>query len=71
MARPYYVLMARSDGLWHGPEFGDYSRSAVEAEKREYHDHYAGKDLAIVTSPGGTQAEVIEAVAEFKAKQAQ
>lgn len=71
MARPYHVLMVRSDGQWHGPEFGDYSLSAVQAERQEYRDHYGAKDLAIVTSPGGTQAEIIEAVSEFKAKRAQ
>lgn len=70
MARKYHVLMVRSDGHWHGPEFGDYVKRDVEDEKQDYRDRgYRAKDLHVLTVEGDTQAEIFEAVAEFKQKQ--
>lgn len=71
MARRYHILMVRSDGHWNGPEFGDYDKETVRAELQDHRDHgVRSKDLAIVTVDGDTQAEIVEAIAEFKAKQA-
>lgn len=71
MARRYHVLMVRSDGHWSGPEFGDYDREVVRAELEDHRDHgHLARDLKILTVNGDTQAEIIEAISEFKAKQA-
>lgn len=68
--KKYHVLMVRQDGSWHGPEFGDYSKAAVKEERSDYRDRgYRGKDLHILTVDGDTQAEIIEAVAEFRSQE--
>jgi len=71
MDRPYWFLMVRSDGQWHGPEFGDYDKRAVQEEQRDWKDSGTPfRDLAICKSESDDQASIDAKVAEFKAKQA-
>jgi len=70
MARKYHVLMVRQDGHWNGPEFGDYDKSVVKDELQDHRDHgVKAKDLHILTVDGDTQAEITEAIAEFRQTQ--
>ncbi len=58
MARPYYNLLERTDGVWY-PQFGDYSRKVVSDERRDIldgHDAPLAKDLMIVKLPNDQQA---------------
>ena len=70
MARKYYTLCTREDGVW-APQFGDYSREVVEQERDDYrdssHQTYKARDLRIITS-GDKQADINAAVAKLNAK---
>lgn len=40
MTRPYYLLAVQdNDGIW-SPQFGDYERSVVNAERDDYCNRY-------------------------------
>jgi hypothetical protein len=67
MARPYWILMVREDGQWHGPEFGDYSQKVVQEERQDWKDRGTrAKDLAICKCESGSQAAVDRKVEEFR-----
>ena len=67
MTKKYFTLIAREpDGQW-SPQFGDYDRQTVEAEKMDYIDHIGttwakGTKFKIVTS-NDTQASINAAIA--------
>lgn len=65
MARPYHTLLVREGGIW-APQFGDYDRETVEAERDDYRDHdHKAKDLKIVTTKTTRQAEIEAVVAKL------
>ena len=58
MARRYYMLYTRDDGVW-SPQFGDYSRKVVEGEREDYRDHDCkAKDLKVVRLDSDLQADI-------------
>lgn len=68
MARRYHTLAVREDGRW-APQFGDYDRETVEAERDDYRHGSQGikaRDLRIVTT-GPTQADIDAAIAKLNA----
>jgi len=66
MARKYFTLAVREAGQW-SPQFGDYDRETVEAERDDYRDHgHKVRDLRIVQS-GDTQAAIDAAIAKLNA----
>lgn len=59
--RPYFTLAVRIDGRW-SPEFGDFDRETVEAERQDYRDHdHKARDLKIITTAAGGRA-VMDAI---------
>jgi hypothetical protein len=67
MARKYHTLVV-NDGTaeapaW-GPQFGDYYKTCVEAERDEYRRDYPASSLKIITT-GDTQADIASAVAKL------
>ncbi|UGY13756.1 hypothetical protein HAP48_0035070 [Bradyrhizobium septentrionale] len=64
--KTYFSLIAREpDGEW-SPQFGDYDRETVDAEKRDYIDHIGttwpkGTEFKIITS-NDTQASIDAAI---------
>lgn len=66
--KPYHTLCLRDDGdrRWR-PEFGSYSRSEVEAERKDYARHaYLHSNAKIITTDDD-QASIDTAVAELNA----
>jgi hypothetical protein len=63
MARQYHSLLLLDRGTWR-LEFGAYDKSAVEAERDDYHQGggYPLRDLRIITT-SDTQAAIDAAVA--------
>jgi hypothetical protein len=63
MAGRYHTLALRDGGIWR-PEFGDYDKSVVEAERDDYHEGGGHRlaDLRII-STGDTQAAINAAIA--------
>jgi hypothetical protein len=68
MTRRYYTLAVRLGGMW-SPQFGDYTRATVSAERDYVLQSTAfpvkRKDTKIVAS-GDSQDEIEEAVAALK-----
>lgn len=66
--KTYYSLVERrANGQW-GPQFGDYDKEAVEAERRDMlysgAGRLRGKDLKIIKT-GDRQADIDAAVAKL------
>lgn len=62
MVRTYYTLAVREDGRW-SPQFGDYERPHVDAERDDYRDQgYKATHLKIIAT-GPLQADVDAAIA--------
>ena len=63
MDRQYHTLLLLDRGAWR-PEFGDYDKSTVEAERDDYHQGggYLLRDLRIITT-SDNQAAIDAAVA--------
>lgn len=61
--RHYHSLLLLDSGIWR-PEFGDYDKSTVEAERDDYHQGggYPLRDLRIITT-SDTQSAINAAVA--------
>lgn len=68
MSKAYYTLAERQpDGPW-SPQFGDYDKEAVEAERADMlysgAGRLRGKDLKIIKT-GDRQADIDAAVAKL------
>lgn len=65
MSRRYYTLAVRQGGPRWSPEFGDYDRELVEAEREDYRDHdVKARDLRILTTTPGQKA-IVAAIAKL------
>jgi hypothetical protein len=56
----YYTLIEKdNDGRWW-PQFGDYKKSVVDAERRDYVDRreYPASHYKIVATPSDAQSEI-------------
>lgn len=47
---PYFTLYTRERGGKFGPQFGDYTRTEVEQERRDSYREYRGGDWRIIRS---------------------
>lgn len=67
--RTYYTLATREyEGADWSPQFGDYSRGVVEAEKEDYLEQgYEKKDLKIIQT-GDTQQQIDDEIAVLNRK---
>lgn len=53
--KAYFTLVCREDGVW-SPQFGDYNRDVVIAERDHYKEAgtYKAKDMVIIKTPAET-----------------
>lgn len=67
MGRIYNSLLIRVDGVWT-IQFGDYSKSVVEQERRDSYSDIPRKDWKII-STGDSQYEIEHALAQLNVGQ--
>lgn len=62
--RPYFLLITREahDGLWH-PQFGDFDRDCVLAEREDCYSHLGRKAWKVITCKSSKQADCYAAIA--------
>lgn len=60
----YFTLALCEDGQW-SPQFGDFDKECVEAEREEYRRDYPAKALKIIKTKTARQADVNAAIASL------